>query len=701
MHKRQISRINLLSVILLFLFSLPVLAQKNYNGPPLIINTNAINLEMKKLNGEGQFTTQYSWMLTGSNPDQTEIFYWPQDQWHAQMLYQIFNPICPDDNGVVDNFERQKIIPTPFVSNGINDFSWEIRRYRPPYVTVDNVPLYREYRWNTDPTLNSDIAAIWEDIIPFWGMRTHIEIYAFSNPNHQDYLIWKATYKFTGETRRPIENPGPEDFFPDQTIRIWWPLSFSFGPSKAGEYNTIGYFAYEGQDDLDSWFERQSQLVTNRSRQLLKIAYYWDSKIYGFQDYPNGSNDDTGDPDRNTGHLHSTQIPGFTLLYAPTSANDLTDDINQPFSMPHAGIVADLWSRRDPGLRDTYRGLDDRGKFPEDIVTEGWSVAPEKGPMRFITVGPYDLTKESPGTHDSITVIYAIGVGSISWEMADSIGAAWYNGEISDTEKNDWVLSGRDSLFQTFDRAYWAFTRNFDIPDPPPPPDLVVTSDADQVIVKWSYPDPSYFEDPDTGVDDWYAWRVYRKIGAAYVNDPQDQRSGSHWELIHETTDRNETTLVDTAVIRGSSYYYAVTAVDNGTQNTDGLYPGQKLESSRYVNRSGLPAIPFKAGLATTSKVRVVPNPATINAGGLGFLGAPSRILFVNLPYKCKLTVFTETGDKIVSLDHFGTDQEVWDQRTDTNQYVVSGIYILAVTEAKDVDSNSLDDQFVKFILVR
>jgi hypothetical protein len=58
-------------------------------------------------------------------------------------------------------------------------------------------------------------------------------------------------------------------------------------------------------------------------------------------------------------------------------------------------------------------------------------------------------------------------------------------------------------------------------------------------------------------------------------------------------------------------------------------------------------------------------------------------------------------GDRIMTQDHFGTDQEIWDQRTDTNQFVVSGIYVLAVTQAEDFSGNSLPDQFVKFILVR
>jgi len=469
----RMKRIAIIATILLLFVPISFAwGQKNFNGPPMFINVNAVNLEMKKLMGEGQFTTQYSWMLTGLGPEKTEIWYYPTDEWHSQLLYQIFNPICPDDNGVIDQYGKNKIIPTPFVSTGKNDFSWEIRRYRPPYVTVDGNPLYREYRWQTDPTLKSDIVAIWEDVLPFWGIRTHVEVYAFSNPYHDNYVIWKATYKFTGETKLPIENPGIEDFFPDQTIRLWWPLSFSLGPSKAGEYDVLGhYFTYEGQDDLDSWFLQKSKLVTNTGRDSLKIAYYWDSIKSGIVAYPNGSTDDTGDPDRGTGHLLSPQIPGFTLLSAPKSTMDQSDDITQPYSIPHAGIQKDLWGRRDFGLRDTYIGNDSRGRFPLDPITAGITKTPDYGPMRFITVGPYEFTKNAAsGIYDSITVVYALGVGSISWEEADSVGKAWFQGRITDTEKDAKVMTGRDSLFQTLDRAYWAWNRGLNIPDPPPPP---------------------------------------------------------------------------------------------------------------------------------------------------------------------------------------------------------------------------------------
>jgi len=679
-------------------------AQKDSGGRPLFINVNKINLEMKKLNGEGQFTNQYSWMLTGSNPQNSEIWYYPSDEWHSQMLYQIYNPVALDDNGAINQDTVQFVIPPAggrvYSSAGSNVYSWERRRYRPPYVIVDGVPQSQEYAKETYPNQPADIIATWEDILTNFGMRVRVDVYGFSNPNHEDYLIWKTTYKFTGETKIPLEDPQPDDFFPDQTIRLWWPLSFSFGPTKQGEYAVQSSFAYEGEDDLDSWFARASQLAG--ARDSLKVAYYWDSKVSGATAYTNGSTDDQGDPDRQTGHLLSPQIPGVALLHsAKNSFIKANDDASQPYSMPHGSIVGDFWGRRDLGRRDTYIGNDGRGRFPKDPISDP-NITMSKGPMRFVTIGPYELTKNAAqGKYDSICAVYAVGVGSISWEKADSIGKAWLNGDISDQEKDDYMMTGVDSLFQVMDRANWAWEHDLKVPTPPPPPDVTVTSGPDRIAVAWLYPDGAYFNDAISGEDDWAAWRVYRKRGAAFVNDPNDQASDSQWKMIYETTDRNTTEFIDEEVTRGVSYYYAVTALDNGSSNTNGISPGQPLESSRYVNRSALPAISYKGGLATTKKVRVVPNPATVAAGALGFPGDADRLLFANLPYKCKLTVFTETGDQIVTINHAGTDQEIWNQRNDANQYVTSGLYILAVTEAESADGKPLPNQFEKFVLVR
>ncbi|MBI2619044.1 MAG: hypothetical protein HYW57_03090 [Ignavibacteriales bacterium] len=683
--------------------------ERNYNPVPMAVDVGNFQMSMNKLMGEGGLQTQFSWMLTGANPSQTEIFYWPRDQWQSNMLYQIFNPVVLDDNGIIDEFGQPHALYTrgdALTNAGVTDWAIETRRYRPPSIIVDGIELTPPYRWEVDPSLVSDIKLEFEDVCPQFGIRSHVEVFAFSNPSHGDYFIWKATQKFTGEIRRPRDLTAGVDSLPDQTIRIWWPISFSFGPSKAGERHVNGAFGFEGEDDLDSWFVRKSDLVTGSARESLYVAYYWDDDNPNAQTYQTvGSSDDAGDPDRTTGFLHSPQIPGFALLHADMSASDPSDDPAQPYAMPHATIVADFWGRRDVGLRLTYRGDDGRGRFPLDAITAGLATAPQKGPMRFITMGPYDLTKNAAlGRYDSISFAVAVGVGSIGYETADSLGRAWFNNEITDAQKRDFIAMGRDSLWKVMDRANWSWDRikkGLPIPSPPPPPDVEVTSGPDRITVSWSYPDGSHFSDPTTGVDDWSAWRVYRKRGAYYVNDPLDQQSGERWELVFETQSRNVTSYVDASVQRGVDYYYAVTAVDDGTQNTFGVSPGEALESSRYVNRSQLPTASFKPGLNVSGLVRVVPNPATVAAGALGFAGTPDKILFVNLPVECRLRIFTETGDLVKTIDHYGTADHEWDQRTDQNQYVSSGIYILTVTEAKNINGKPLDNQFVKFVLVR
>jgi len=683
---------------------------RTYNPRPMNLDVNRIQLSMNKMNGEGGLQSQFSWMLTGSNPSTTEIFYWPRDSYKSNMLYQIYNPVCLDENGILDTLKKQNLmgvnVTTGVVTNsGTTDWAMEVRRYRPPVIVVDGITVTPPYRWYVDRTLPCDIKIEFEDVCGQFGLRSHVEVMAFTNQSHADYFIWKATHKFTGELRIPQQAKGISTL-PDQTINFYWPLAFSFGPTKAGEYYVNSSFGYEGEDDLDSWFAGKSKFGSTGARDSLYVAYYWDSFNGSGKTYANGSVDNTGDPDRNTGVLHAPQIPGYALLYADKSASDKTDDRTQPYAITHGSIVTDFWGHK-PDYKQTYTGNGQGyNRFPLDVVSSGKATKPDKGPMRFVTVGPYSLTKNAAqNRYDSLTFVYAVGAGSIGTAEADSCGKLWFTGKISDQEKLAWIMKGRDSLFNTLDKANWAYNRlskGLSVPAAPAPPDVTVTSGPDEIFVSWNYPDASYFKDAVTGVDDWYAWRVYKKRGTYTFDDPDDKGSRAKWELVFETTDRNITSYEDKNVERGQDYYYAVTAVDDGKFNDTEIDKGMKLESSRYQTASILPAASYKKGMNVSNKVRVVPNPATVASGALGFAGAGNRILFVNLPIQCSMKIYTETGDLVKKIDHaYGKADEAWDQRTDGNQYISSGIYILVITDAKDESGKSLDNQFVKFVVVR
>lgn len=222
------------------------------------------------------------------------------------------------------------------------------------------------------------------------------------------------------------------------------------------------------------------------------------------------------------------------------------------------------------------------------------------------------------------------------------------------------ILEGvKDSIFSQYDRAFTAFhgghgsgltnaqklagegLRKY--PDPPPSPDVYITDGPARCDVYAWYPDETMFDDSDTGVDDFKGWRIYRKQGDAWVNTTEEiqDRGYRDWEMIAEiradgvysaagqqvagikleadhyngefTFLTGETRRVvhfgDINVVRGEPYFYAVSAFDDGSQNTLGFHPGESLEGPRYQTATAqggvgisvtsfAPGISPKAGLA-------------------------------------------------------------------------------------------------------
>lgn len=692
----------------------PAPAQVDQSGTrPINIDVNKIHFQLHPAMGDGGMLNQFSWNTVARHQNSQPFFY-PADRWYSNMLFQIWNFPNLDDDGYVDHLgNRHERVWR--IQGSTTDWSWERRRFRPPEVVVDGLLVTPPYQGGIDPELPADVVAVFEDVMRnpdtgYGGIRSRVELYAFSNPNHQDYFIWKETRTFTGERLLPREigeTPTRDMFLADQSVRLWWSYTMGFGPTKGGERASWGYFLFESEDSKENWFRQPSILAPQRDRSDLTVAYFWDDTNSQQPPYVVATSDggtreatDTaGDPNRINGALTATQIPGFTILHADRSAHDKRDDPSQPMAAPRGAIPNQMWGHQGNfAMRDYWAGLTNPWPGPASVS--------QKGSIRSLTVGPYDLTMQraDDGTliqADSFTVVYAIGVGDVGHHVADSLGRAWFRGEISDQEKRAFIAMGRDSLFNVLDRANWAWANDLNVPAPPPPPDIEVTSGPGYNTVAWSYPEARYWLDSHTGVNDFHSWRVYRKEGARFVNDPADNFQGQLWELVFETTDPNQMSWQDQGVGRGVSYYYAVTAMDDGSQNTFGINPGQRLESSRYANMTRMPAIPFEAGLDVADQVRVVPNPATQAAGQLSFPGNPNKILFANLPFQATLSVYTEGGDLVTRMDHHGTADKEWHQLNDANQYVASGIYILAVHNARDLDGNRLPDHFVKFVIVR
>lgn len=94
-------------------------------------------------------------------------------------------------------------------------------------------------------------------------------------------------------------------------------------------------------------------------------------------------------------------------------------------------------------------------------------------------------------------------------------------------------------------------------------------------------------------------------------------------------------------------------------------------------------------------KILVVPNPYYDKAILNNYSGEPNKIVFMNLPGKCTVTIYTVAGEHVKTLQHNnGTSEETWNQVTDFNQLVYTGVYIYHV-------QSEYGDKIGKFIIIR
>ena len=69
--------------------------------------------------------------------------------------------------------------------------------------------------------------------------------------------------------------------------------------------------------------------------------------------------------------------------------------------------------------------------------------------------------------------------------------------------------------------------------------------------------------------------------------------------------------------------------------------------------------------------------------------------MFINIPPKCKIKIYTMSGDLVKTIHHTdGSSEEPWDQVTEYNQLVYTGVYLYVV----DSDMGS---KVGKFVIVR
>jgi len=555
----------------------------------------------------------------------------------------------------------------------------EIQRWAPPRVVVngnDVIPdagdnyLTIHANAKIDPTLITEraVQSIWDYSM---GVTYDRMTYAYSNRKHQDYILMDIKFTNTGRMNQS------ETVLSDQMIKdFWWSQTGNPWNSHSGRQ-----FSFQANDEIGEFI--QPFLQTNGDERRFYLFYDGDG--------PGSAEKDWGDPSKDSRwvRLLSPAWIAWGPLHADKSITDTADDPTQPRSTK---IGHERWydlSSKVKTMQEQYEAL-----FTEDshwpLNTSHLDVDPAiKEASGYTSFGPYTF---APGEDVNITLVWA--AGGINMNECRRLGVAAkqanFTGPIMD-EIEQLYKTGRDSVLQTLQRAWWnvkgSKTGNhkpFDVPDAPRPPAMFsAKSSGANILLEWSDEsrnDPDF----DTGVKDFAGYRVYRAVGAR----------DSTYTLVYDGQ-ANEYT--DTAVTKGTQYFYYLVAYDNGTQNWED--PGVKLESGQFWCWTGwaptgvMPTTQPITSASSLDDIRVVPNP--YSAAGKTFPGEPNKIRFAGLPGVCTIKIYTCNGDYVTTLRHTdGSGDHYWDLRTEYNQYPASDVYIYTV-------DSDLGTHVGKFIIIR
>ncbi|HKJ67831.1 MAG TPA: hypothetical protein VKA68_07725 [bacterium] len=626
-------------------------------------------------------------------------------------------PVKKTSNAMYSD-ETDVTIPVPD-ENGI-----DIRKYyrnKPPEIYVDGVQLHREFPLDGEYLAPEEIPGTADRMIEStintdMGLTITKRVLAWGQKNHDDYLIYDITFTNTGNV-----DLDDEIELPDQTLSDVYVARMTVD----GGYGTWPkWHGFYGQYPGDS----------------LRIGYSYHNWVTGDTWGSNGTEYDRyGNPDRDIGYIQDPEWVGEALLHADNSTTDQTDNwANQPWATGIFSAEDPIFKQAQPINPERLYGIMENGfsqddgsaeltgakpghhKMPMELmdITYGYEIdMPYDEPGNTYVVGPYTV-----GPGESFRITFATVIGSISPRVAWDVGKDWLNGTATwsgpdklpppaadiytdrpeftsnDIAKDQWVSTGKDSLFRNVAAAQWAVENNYNVPTPPPAPSVEVQSLPDRIQITWG--------EESEEVADFAGYRVYRALGNPDPIVRENELIGE-WNMVFECGEGTANDLThtynDAEAQRGEEYYYYVAAFDNGVDNPTGAFgTKESLESGRYLNMTQRAASLTRPPGDDLSEIRVVPNPFNVNASAVQFQGAPNKILFMELPPRCTISIYTESGDLVKVLEHTdGSGDEAWGetwqtfQVSETGQVVVSGLYIAHIKTPEGESTN------VKFVIIR
>ncbi len=270
------------------------------------------------------------------------------------------------------------------------------------------------------------------------------------------------------------------------------------------------------------------------------------------------------------------------------------------------------------------------------LLSSPWQTPPDSllpfaggnDPVELLSVGPFDLSVD-----ETVVVDFAF-VGGLTY----------------------------DELLEAADFAQLAFDFDYIVPEPPDSPRLKVVASAHAAEIYWDNSPESDVDEtsPQPGGLDFQGYRVY------FGEDRSDLDRIAQFDIVDTTlfnTGFDGIRLTPPVVIDGDTMHYhyrvnglkdgfkhfvAVTSFDTGDQQVPPFESG--------VTQNKAEVIPSLApGESPERGVIVFPNPYKVETlWDSGTLARDHYLWFANLPRRCRISIFTLSGDLVYEADFDG-----------------------------------------------
>ncbi|MEW5798168.1 MAG: T9SS type A sorting domain-containing protein [Bacteroidota bacterium] len=444
-------------------------------------------------------------------------------------------------------------------------------KFAPPKVLVNGSPSFTKTVANDsiDITQKADRMIV-NEFLTSNKVLIRRNVFQFSQQYHDNYIILDYTFRNVNT---------------DTLRETYFYFLYRWGINALTRYvigNPTGWGINTMLDQRGDGLNPGSTFFPGNKDNDIRSVYAWHGNYPPFTLY-----DNIGGPvwksfytmNDTMGRLGASQFVGVATLHADSSPADTTDDMMQPSTMSYESSDHQntlYHDQYDADVMTSKYAWMSKGRALQrhaDIVGEKGdpSMSTPGGFSAGIGYGPYTL---APG--DSIHIVLVEAASGLNIDAAKEIGKAYKKNQLTPITyrgvtktKNEWVYTGRDSIFQTFRRAMANYHSGYNIPSPPDPPKSFSVSKSGNVIVlEWDV-----YKEDDPKIK---GFEIYRAEEQEY--DTYKKIASCH------PLDRS---FVDSMVVPGVSYYYYIVSVGDSMDNTGiGLTPLGRLQSNQYYTQT-------------------------------------------------------------------------------------------------------------------